>query len=658
MANNKSKEFKEKLSLSNTVNSTFEEPISNNLQEEWSSIDIETQAKRKKTSRASETDEQREVRLKIVQIRTSQVRSSETDIQREVRLDAARVCIAKTRSSEGDIQREVRLETAQVRTARSRRSLHIDLNLGAFNYNPNYNNSLHPSIDIGKMDKLCMYCCAFKFKTESPEMCCASGKVKLPELHLPVEPLLTLVLETHRSYDALQYPILFWQGEDEYHFNIKLRNPQTGEETDKKVSAMKYYSYRLMIRDNIENHILKCRQLFHQYIVDMYAKIETERLLYIRLNQTKLRSEEYINLRDAVVNDGNVNPNKLGKMIILPSTFSGSPRHMHDVNVFGETRCWMYSIEWQKVEKITPDQIDQVISAEIPDVNTDPDLFQIVTKNMIHGPCGLLNYNSPCMSEGKCTKRYPRDLLTETITGNDGYPLYRRRSTEDGGKSITLRLRNIDVEVDNRWVIPYLPLLLKTYKAHINVEYCNSVKSIKYICKYVNKGSDMAVFGMVNATASIDEIDQYQLGRYISSNEAIWRILSFPIHERHPTVVHLSVHLENGQRVYFTTENAHLRALSPPQTTLTAFFSLCRDDMFAKTLLYSEVPTYFTWNTSAKKFQRRKQGKVVEGHPNLYSTDALGRLFTVHPNNAECFYLRLLLRTWTDIFPKIENSKK
>lgn len=28
------------------------------------------------------------------------------------------------------------------------------------------------------------------------------------------------VSETHRSYDALQYPILFWQGEDGYHFKI------------------------------------------------------------------------------------------------------------------------------------------------------------------------------------------------------------------------------------------------------------------------------------------------------------------------------------------------------------------------------------------------------------------------------------------------------
>ncbi|XP_054734508.1 uncharacterized protein LOC129241988 [Anastrepha obliqua] len=526
---------------------------------------------------------------------------------------------------------------------------------------------------------------------------------------------LTRVSETHRCYDALQYPILFWEGEDGYHFNIKMINPATGAQTNKKVSAMNYYSYRLMIRENEESHILKCRRLFHQFVVDMYAKIETERLNYIKFNQTKLRSEEYIHLRDAVNNDGNVND--IGRMIILPATYTGSPRHMHEYaqdamayvraygrpdlfitftcnpqwseikdhlfpgqspidrhdltarifkqklkslmdfivkhRVFGEVRCYMYSVEWQKrglphahiliwlVDKITPDQIDSVISAEIPDQMIDPDLFEVVTKNMIHGPCGALNLNSPCMIDGKCSKRYPRALISDTVTGDDGYPAYRRRSTDANGKSTIIKMRNQNVEVDNRWIVPYCPLLSKTFKAHINVEYCNSVKSIKYICKYVNKGSDMAVFGAVQNDN--DEIKKYQMGRYISSNEAIWRIFSFPIHERHPTVVHLAVHLENGQRVYFTPENAALRATSAPITTLTAFFHLCQSDNFARTLLYAEVPQYFTWDKSRITFQRRKQGKPVQGHPNVFSTDALGRIYTVHPNNAECFYLRLLL---------------
>lgn len=72
------------------------------------------------------------------------------------------------------------------------------------------------------------------------------------------------------------------------------------------------------------------------------------------------------------------------------------------------------------------------------------------------------------------------------------------------------------MEVDNKWVVPYNPLLSKAFNAHINVEICTSIKSIKYICKYINKGSDMAVFGLANNDPNrLDEISQYQLGRYV-----------------------------------------------------------------------------------------------------------------------------------------------
>jgi hypothetical protein len=93
------------------------------------------------------------------------------------------------------------------------------------------------------------------------------------------------ISETHRPYDALQYPLIFWQGEDGYYFNIMKSDPTTGRTTNKKVSAMDFYAHQIMIRDGSTNHILKCRQLFHQFIVDMYVKIEGERLLFIRLNQ-------------------------------------------------------------------------------------------------------------------------------------------------------------------------------------------------------------------------------------------------------------------------------------------------------------------------------------------------------------------------------------
>ena len=84
-------------------------------------------------------------------------------------------------------------------------------------------------------------------------------------------------------------------------------------------------------------------------------------------------------------------------------------------------------------------------------------------------------------------------------------------------------------------------------------------------------------------SSQVYEISDYQNACYVSSNEAVWRILEFPIHERDPPVQQLAVHLENGQRVYFTEETAIDRASGdPPKTTLTVLCPmsegrLCQD---------------------------------------------------------------------------------
>ncbi|KAI8120455.1 hypothetical protein CVS40_8291 [Lucilia cuprina] len=232
-------------------------------------------------------------------------------------------------------------------------------------------------------------------------------------------------------------------------------------------------------------------------------------------------------------------------------------------NLFGGHQRFMYSIEWQKrglphvhlllwlKVKIRPYQIDAIISAEIPNPEMDKGLYDIVVKNMIHGPCGSLNPTSPCMKNGKCTKKYHRAFVKETQHNDKGYPLYRRRTVDDGGHTTTINIRGgqQNIVVNNTWVVPYSPLLSKTFNAHINVEFCSSVQAIKYICKYINKGSDQAIFDIQQERRNVDnrnEVLSYQAGRYISSNEAVWRLFSFDLHERYPSVTHLAVHLENG----------------------------------------------------------------------------------------------------------------
>ena len=80
---------------------------------------------------------------------------------------------------------------------------------------------------------------------------------------------------------------------------------------------MDFYEYHFMLRKDS-----------YQFVMDMYAKVDTERLLFIRLNQRKLRVDDYIHLRDAIAADGTAN--NLGKLVILPSSFTGSPRYVHE----------------------------------------------------------------------------------------------------------------------------------------------------------------------------------------------------------------------------------------------------------------------------------------------------------------------------------------
>ena len=126
---------------------------------------------------------------------------------------------------------------------------------------------------------------------------------------------------------------------------------------------------------------------------------------------------------------------------------------------------------WLK-EKIHAADIDKLISAELPDPVEDPDLFKIVSSHMVHGPCGIgLDRDAPCMQDGKCSKRYPRSFVSETQVGDDGYPAYRRRMPDNGGHTAKIKMRNGQEKViDNRWIVPYCPILSKTFNAHINVE--------------------------------------------------------------------------------------------------------------------------------------------------------------------------------------------
>ena len=77
------------------------------------------------------------------------------------------------------------------------------------------------------------------------------------------------------------------------------------------------------------------------------------------------------------------------------------------------------------------DDYDRIVRAEIPSKDDEPQLHSAVLRHMIHGPYGTQNQRSPCMKNGKCKKSYPKPFSRETYQGNDSYPVYRRRDTNN-----------------------------------------------------------------------------------------------------------------------------------------------------------------------------------------------------------------------------------
>ena len=97
--------------------------------------------------------------------------------------------------------------------------------------------------------------------------------------------------------------------------------------------------------------------------------------------------------------------------------------------VMGRVVAYVYVIDHQKIglphshillilapedKPHSTDDYDRFVCAELPDKQKHPQLYDTVAKNMIHGPCGVLNPYSVCMSDGNCSKKFPKDPCATT----------------------------------------------------------------------------------------------------------------------------------------------------------------------------------------------------------------------------------------------------
>lgn len=361
-------------------------------------------------------------------------------------------------------------------------------------------------------------------------------------------------------YECLQYPLLFIYGEDGYHYSLQMSPTK-----DDRLSQTDYVAYRIQHRPGEFSLLLHAGRLLQQYLVDMWAAADQNRLNYLRHHQQEIRAALYSGLVDAINRD--LDLNNIGQRLILPSSYTGGPRYMkqclqdslalaryyrridlfitvtcnptwpeitrelfpgqtaadrpdlcarvfnmkkkaiieelYQKGIFGKTVAYVFTIEFQKRglphmhiliflsddDKIlTPNEIDTVIRAYWPDPNTEPKLFETVKRCMVH-TCG-----DRCLENGKCKKHFPKPFQPHTRIDNEGYPQYYR---PDNGCSYEVSRRM----VDNQWIVPYNPYLSAKYDCHINVECLVSFATLKYVNKYIHKGSDRATLQVGNFIA-------------------------------------------------------------------------------------------------------------------------------------------------------------
>ena len=528
----------------------------------------------------------------------------------------------------------------------------------------------------------------------------------------------------NENIDPMVYPLIFPYGEKGWHINMFSKNCNH----TRPVTTLQYYSYRFQDRGKF-NPCVNSKKLTQQLVVDGFTKLEKCRLGYIRQNQANLRTELYQGLMDYLHDKCEGDRQKIGKMVILPSSFNTGPRAMKekmldalammqyygksdlfvtmtcnpnweeiqnnlrpnetpmdrpdlvakvfhekvkflkieiiDNQLFGCVVAYVYVIEFQKrglphihlliylidAHKIrNAIQVNGIISAEIPDKNLFPNLYQLVKQHMIHGPCNEKNKNSPCMENNKCIKKFPKEFCEETnYNDNNGYPKYRRRFN---GRQIIYNPKSKNPKVaDNRYVVPYNPYLLLKFQCHVNVEICCTIKSIKYLFKYIMKGSDKTMIGLSNNNSLVsndnlmentnndtndicyDEINQYLSTRYLCPPEAMYRLYEYKLNEMSHCIYRLAVHLENEQQVYFNEENIASLNTKKFETTLTAWFNLNKHDVNARNYLYTEIPFHYVFHKDSKQWCVRKKLKK----------SVIPRMYFVNPKDIERYYLRMLL---------------
>nr|GEZ43415.1 DNA helicase [Tanacetum cinerariifolium]GEZ44980.1 DNA helicase [Tanacetum cinerariifolium] len=411
----------------------------------------------------------------------------------------------------------------------------------------------------------------------------------------------------HRSYMSLQFPLLFIYGQTGYHTELTLKSAN-GVDKGKRVTMLAYYRYRLHLR-------------LHDYLSGLYDAIsrgerdgyEVGGRIILPMSFTGVPRYIYAYYLDAlaifqklgnpqffITFTCNVSSPEIKRFMSEYSHLIASDRadvmcrvfeqniqaliaFLKEEHIFGDvtrvefqkrglphrhTLLWVDSTSRIRIAE----DVDRFVSAELPDPRTDPEGYNVVSKVMMHGPCGAASFKAPCMKDDKCSKMFSKKFNQKTFFDENGHVHYRRRDTE----------------------------------------YCGWSKLIKYLFKYISKGTDR-VFARVSRSigeSSTSATPSRQLYKYSS---AFGR--------------HASITFRDEDRLEIMIDLPGKKS-----TTLTEWFAFNEANEVGKHLSYLEFSSEFLWYSNRKSWSPRKNSK-----------SSIGRLAYVHPTSGELFFLGMLL---------------
>ena len=267
----------------------------------------------------------------------------------------------------------------------------------------------------------------------------------------------------------------------------------------------------------------------------------------------------------------------------------------------GLPHCHMLAWVVNDCKPRTPEILDKIVNAQLPDPETQPELYRMVSEKCMHNKCDALRC-AKCLIVGKDGKRkckggFPKQFREVSAAGTTGMfaapkrPKNNRRShasDEDwlkvwkhgGPGTVPYAART------NQFVVAHNIYLCWFLDAHVNVEPVRSAKAIHYLFQYLfkeeskaNVSAALATERMLERTGAAavaaaartttttpaeeasaaagataerrNEPIEFLNGRYMGAIEAVGTILGTRMIHIVPPVVSLHVHLENQHRVYF-----------------------------------------------------------------------------------------------------------